>query len=306
LFDIIRVLSIKNIKMKPAASIIIPTYNSSELLKHTLNSILNQDMDPDTIETIVVDDGSSDDTVEVVESFSESMRLKYFFQEDRGNRAARARNIGIRNAENDVLVFIDAGVLLARNCISEHLRIQHKNNLDCAVIGYVYGFDQYSEELEKLKTVVDFNDIEKTICYLKEYSLFPDMRDVNYKAINYQLKSLPAPWVYFLTCNVSVSAKVLKATGGFDEQFDLNWGVEDLDLGYRIFLNKTPLIVGRLAEAIHYPHDNPESMTKKFQEETTNKDKFYEKYRTEEAELFLQSTFMELNAKKLANSGLSV
>jgi len=51
------------------ASIIIPTYNASRLLSYTLNSILKQNIDINDIETIVVDDGSSDNTKELVEQY---------------------------------------------------------------------------------------------------------------------------------------------------------------------------------------------------------------------------------------------
>lgn len=282
--------------MQYKASIIIPTYNSGRIISYTLDSILKQQIGSNDIETIVVDDGSSDDTRKVVDGYLGLMNLKYIYQEDKGNRTGRARNIGIENAESEVLVFIDSGVILSSRCISEHLKIHDAHDQNCAVIGYVYGFDKYNDSLDQLKKLIEENDADEVIAHLKRYNLFPDMRDADYKRLFYDLNSLPAPWAYFFTCNVSVSRKILNTTGVFDERFDLRWGVEDLDLAYRIFLNKGFFIVGRDAESIHFPHDEKLDTHTKFAEETVNKEKFHEKYNSIETKLFLKSTVMELNA----------
>jgi glycosyltransferase involved in cell wall biosynthesis len=71
-------------KRMPAVSIIIPTYNRKKLLMYTLDSILKQSISLDLIQVIVVDDGSSDDTAEMVRPYFEEINFKYFFQEDKG------------------------------------------------------------------------------------------------------------------------------------------------------------------------------------------------------------------------------
>jgi glycosyltransferase involved in cell wall biosynthesis len=83
-------------------SVIVPTYNRAELLKLTLRSILAQTVTP--LEVIVVDDGSTDHTVNVCAEFSEA--IKYIFQENRGLSAAR--NTGINAARGDWVGFCDS------------------------------------------------------------------------------------------------------------------------------------------------------------------------------------------------------
>jgi glycosyltransferase involved in cell wall biosynthesis len=283
--------------MRYKASVIIPTYNSDKILGYTLNSILTQKINLSEIETIVVDDGSSDNTKTVVDRFSDQMNLKYFYQQDKGNRTGRARNIGIENAESEILVLIDSGVILSSGCINEHLKIHQAHDQNCAVIGYVYGFDYDKDGFGPLIKLIEECDPDEAIAHLKTNNLYPDMRDAEYLRANYDLNSLPAPWAYFCTCNVSISRKVLNTTGLFDEQFDLAWGVEDLDLAYRIFQNKWAIVVGRNAESIHYPHDERLTVNAKFEQEKANKKKFHEKYHSLATKLFLESRITELNTR---------
>jgi glycosyltransferase involved in cell wall biosynthesis len=287
--------------MRYKASIIIPTYNSGKIIGYTLDSILKQQIGTNDIETIVVDDGSSDNTGKVVDRYHGQMNLKYIYQEDKGNRTGRARNIGIENAESEVLVFVDSGVILSSRCISEHIKIHDAHDQNCAVIGYVYGFDPYYDSIDELKKLIEEKAPDEVISHLKTYNIFLDMRDDDYKRLCYDLNSLPAPWAYFFTCNVSVSRKILNTTGVFDERFDLRWGVEDLDLGYRIYLNKGIFIVGKDAESIHFPHDERLDTHTKFAEEKINKEKFHEKHNSIETKLFLKSTIMELNAHLISH-----
>ena len=281
--------------MRYKASIIIPTYNSAKILGYTLNSILTQKISLSNIETIVVDDGSSDNTKSVVDRYSELMNLKYIYQEDKGNRTGRARNIGIENAESELLVLVDSGIILSSGCIDEHIKIHDAHDQNCAVIGYVYGFDYSKDGFDLLKKLIGECDPDEAIAHLKTNNLYPDQRDAEYKRICYDLNSVPAPWAYFCTCNVSISRKILNTTGLFDEQFDLAWGVEDLDLGYRIFQNKWAFVIGRDAESIHYPHDERLTVNAKFAEEKSNKKKFHEKYHSLATKLFLESSNTELN-----------
>jgi len=86
---------------KPAVSVIIPTYNCSGFLAESIRSVLAQTFG--SLEVVVVDDGSTDDTAEVVAGFES--RVRYVHQNNSGTAAAR--NTGIRNARADVIAFLD-------------------------------------------------------------------------------------------------------------------------------------------------------------------------------------------------------
>lgn len=87
-------------------SVIIPTCNRAEWLADSVRSVLAQTMAP--TEILIVDDGSTDHTEQVVTHLGRetSLALKYIYQDNRG--AAAARNTGIRNAQGSILCFLDS------------------------------------------------------------------------------------------------------------------------------------------------------------------------------------------------------
>jgi glycosyltransferase involved in cell wall biosynthesis len=86
----------------PKISLIIPTYNCASYLKRCIISALEQTYD--NMEIIVVDDGSTDNTKNIVQSFGDSVH--YIYQENRG--LAGARNTGIKASKGQYLAFLDA------------------------------------------------------------------------------------------------------------------------------------------------------------------------------------------------------
>lgn len=89
---------------KKKVSIIIPTYNRASTIKRAIDSVLNQTYSD--FELIVVDDGSTDNTAQVVNEYEDS-RLRYLKIEDR-HGANHARNVGIENADGEYIAFQDS------------------------------------------------------------------------------------------------------------------------------------------------------------------------------------------------------
>jgi len=90
--------------MKPCFSVIIPTYNRSQELKRAIESVRSQSLSD--FEILVMDDGSTDDTREVVEAFNDP-RIIYEWEKNFGG-PARPRNRGIAKAKGDWICFLDA------------------------------------------------------------------------------------------------------------------------------------------------------------------------------------------------------
>jgi GT2 family glycosyltransferase len=86
----------------PVVSVILPTYNRAWSLKAAIDSVLNQDVEH--TELIVVDDGSTDDTGQLVATYGQ--RLRYLRQDNRGVSAAR--NTGIRAARGSLIALLDS------------------------------------------------------------------------------------------------------------------------------------------------------------------------------------------------------
>lgn len=116
-------------------SVIIPTFNRAAFLKEAVQSVLNQEYfrglnTARLFELIVVDDGSTDRTREVVRSFNYDIR--YIYQENRGVSAAR--NVGLRHAKGDFIAFLDSDDLWKKDKIETQMSLM--NTVSCAMICY--------------------------------------------------------------------------------------------------------------------------------------------------------------------------
>ena len=114
-------------------SIIIPVYNMGDSLEESLNSILTQDYP--SIEVILVDDGSSDNSLEICKSLAEKdSRVTYVHTENRGS--GPARNTGIEMSRGKYLYFPDADDFLASDAISTLVEAIGEDSVDLVVFGY--------------------------------------------------------------------------------------------------------------------------------------------------------------------------
>ena len=117
-------------------SVIIPVYNRTVLIKQAIESIHNQTYRP--IECIVVDDGSTDNTIKIVKDFidqnnDDAFDIKLIKQDNSG--APSARNNGIKNASGEFIQFLDSDDLLYPNKIKDQVSVFQKQ----AKIDGVYG-----------------------------------------------------------------------------------------------------------------------------------------------------------------------
>ena len=175
-------------------SIIVPAYNAAATLAECLQACLNQTHEP--AEVIVVDDGSTDDTPAIIETFP----VRYVRQENRG--PAAARNRGARIARGDVIAFTDA------DCVPEPDWIEGLvNRFDHTTVGVggTYGIRNDSSLLARLiheEIVVRHKNFRDTVDFLGSF-------------------------------NVAYKKDAFEAAGGFDESFTFA-SAEDNDLAYRL------------------------------------------------------------------------
>jgi glycosyltransferase involved in cell wall biosynthesis len=109
-------------------SVIVPVYNGEGFIKDTINSILNQTIED--IEIIIVNDGSTDATEEILQSIHDK-RIKYYKQENKG--AAAAKNLGLRHCEGNFITFHDSDDISLPNRFEKLLEGFHGN------VGFVHS-----------------------------------------------------------------------------------------------------------------------------------------------------------------------
>jgi len=100
----------------PLVSVIIPVYNKRKFIKDTIDSVINQSYQ--NFEIIVVDDGSTDDSLDIINSFYDP-RLRVFSQSNSG--VERARNYGFSNSVGSFVTFHDADDLMSHDRLKKQV-----------------------------------------------------------------------------------------------------------------------------------------------------------------------------------------
>ena len=150
-------------------SIIIPTYNRENIIGKTLKNLLQQTYSD--IEIIVVDDGSSDNTLDVVSGFKES-RIKYIkHSENKG--ACAARNTGIRAAVGEYIMLNDSDDLSSTDRVEKQLNALRRFGADICFGKYRrHGFGKrYSQEFPDLEDGIQEGKLLRSRNYVSATTL---------------------------------------------------------------------------------------------------------------------------------------
>ena len=124
--------------MQKKVSIVIPVFNAENYILDCLESIKNQSYK--SIEIIVVDDGSSDNTVTIVNNQINQDSRVYLYQNPKKG-VSSARNFGIQQATGDFITFVDADDLIAPSMISVLCGMMSKNSCDCTSVKFTNSFN---------------------------------------------------------------------------------------------------------------------------------------------------------------------
>jgi GT2 family glycosyltransferase len=197
-------------KQSPLISVVVPTFNRAALLGSSLQSLASQSIEKGLYEVIVVDDGSTDDTREICQSFTERMRLKYFHIDNSG--IAAAKNLGIFTSSGSLLLFFDDDDFADRNLLQEHVEFHRKHpDENIAALGYTTWFPSLS--------------VNKVMHYVTEVAHF-------LFAYGSLTEGQVLDYTYFWGGRSSCKRSLLVHNGIFNQQF--RFGSEDIELGYRL------------------------------------------------------------------------
>ena len=136
-----------NSKENPLVSIIIPMYNAQKWINGLLHSILNQTYQ--NIEVILVNDGSTDESLALVEKFLEELgetRIQVVNQENTG--VSEARNEGVRNSIGELLAFVDSDDIWIREKIERQVNTMIELDIAATACSYAIFRDSNLEILD--------------------------------------------------------------------------------------------------------------------------------------------------------------
>lgn len=139
--------------MKPVLSIIVPVYNVEKYLGTCIQSILDQSYSD--FELVLVDDGSSDDSGEICDSYVNlDARVSVYHTENKG--VSCARNYGLDYAKGEFVMFVDSDDELPQNAIDQLLK-NHADFVVGGVIRRICGKEQYYKYRESKDYLYDKN-----------------------------------------------------------------------------------------------------------------------------------------------------
>lgn len=115
-------------------SVVVPTYNSEHTIKRTLDSILNQTYE--NLEILVVDDNSSDKTLDILESYKKQDERIKIYTKKSNKGVANSRNIAIKNSRGRYIAFLDSDDQWSSKKIETQISHMKKNNWKFTYSGY--------------------------------------------------------------------------------------------------------------------------------------------------------------------------
>lgn len=257
---------------KIATSLIIPTYNKETRLVLTLKSIEKLIIQDDT-EILFVNDGSTDNTSNILEDFRKKNKDKFkinILYTSNGGRS-HARNIGLKEARGTLLIFTDDDVILHPNFVHYH-KLAHFNSNKLVVHGKIYSLPYlkffknpitgelyeggFAKGILQSKTIksemFDDNQIET---YLNENSKISKFEgDIQALFNSTSIADSYVRWIGFTGGNISIMRSELESINGFDNQMGKIWGCEDIETGYRLYLSGAQFIYNGSAVNYHLNH----------------------------------------------------
>ncbi|MDT0552280.1 glycosyltransferase family 2 protein [Urechidicola vernalis] len=138
-------------------SIIIPTYNRAHLITETLNSIIDQSYH--NWECIIVDDGSTDNTHELLESFNNDDRILYVKRPKKRPKGVNScRNYGLEIAKGVLIQWFDSDDLMHPNRIEVMVRILEHGSYKCVISNFSYFRGNLNNKDYQIKPFNNFNN----------------------------------------------------------------------------------------------------------------------------------------------------
>jgi glycosyltransferase involved in cell wall biosynthesis len=189
-------------------TVIIPTYNRQDILKICLERLEAQTFS--NFSVIIVDDGSTDATIKMLEEYCRSTKLHILFLQQANSGPARARNQAIRTTLSPICILIGDDILAAPGFVEQHLKL-HQQSPESDIVGL--GFTRWDEQLQEVTPFMAW--VEKL--------------QFGYGDL---IAGTKPDWRYFYTSNLSFKTELIKIEP-FDERFK-KAAFEDIELGYRL------------------------------------------------------------------------
>jgi glycosyltransferase involved in cell wall biosynthesis len=299
----------------PRASVVMPTYNKAPYLERTLASWVQQEARD--YEIVLVNDGSTDQTREVIERYQPRLPLVAVHTENRGRAAAR--NEALRHARGELVVFSDDDRLVHPSFVQAHVEAFEAGE-HLVVLGPQRGIateirdgqdDLARHDLarillahpewlaplsrgEPLDTLSAAQIEEDLPGVLEVFAVGEPFHERYLRAaletFGGDLRGCSFGWVLAATGNMSARREAVLRVGGFDEAFQ-GWGLEDTDLHYRLSVDGA--ITTFAAQALNYHQNHRRDREREWSCWLRNALRFLDKHRDVHVSAYMVATLVE-------------
>ena len=221
---------------KRLVSIIVPAYNRAKEIVPTLETIVAQTYP--ICEIIIVDDGSADNTAEVVKSYIANYKgnfnLSLISEENKG--LAAARNFGFSHAKGDYILFFDSDDFMLPNRVERQVESIENEHADCSAAAF---YRQRNGQIVKTEE----------LCLTESDTMINQI--LNYYKCGKGLRPSSQCWMF--------TRRMFEELGGYDERLRSN---QDIDFGFRIALSGKKIAIVNEPLSIFVDDDNPNRIMK--------------------------------------------
>ena len=211
-------------------SVIMPAYNASKFIAESISCVQNQTFI--NWELIIIDDGSTDNTAEVVKPFLTDARIRYIYQKN--GKQGKARNNAIKNSKGNLIAFLDADDIWTADKLTKQTELFSKSDVDLIFTdGYSFS-STIDQAVANMNTIVGEVDLNNSLHLFLERNQIPIL-------------------------SVVVKKSAIEAVGMFSEipsiTEDYQLWLKLLVAGYKFYGMKEKLFYYRVHPAQHTAND---------------------------------------------------
>lgn len=149
-----------NKNITPLVSVVTPSYNAEKYIHETIQSVIDQTYSH--WEMIIVDDLSTDATIDVIKKYSiDDSRIRYFILKEKGG-ASLARNKAIKESKGKYIAFLDADDIWKKDKLEKQVKFMEENDYDFTYHNYEL-IDEHSRRLMKMRNAPDCITLKRAL-----------------------------------------------------------------------------------------------------------------------------------------------
>lgn len=234
----------------PKISVIIPYRQRLENIRIVLRALAAQTMNTAEFEVIIGVMEYSADYIKACLPYTETLRIESILTSAEWN-VSKARNLGIRNAAGQVLLFLDADMVLPPQALANLYDRHFSHGQNVCVLGQLADYN--TEVIERESGHVTPLPYSHYLARMARLDAMPGPLDARWSK-EYASAMARFPWSFVTTALVAIPRTTVRQHALlFDEGFR-GWGPEDQEWGYRVSGTGTPIVLGEGIYGVHMPH----------------------------------------------------